>query len=46
MLVLDLRTDMACILENDRAHACLFISVFRDMGRAQAVSVITIGQDV
>ena len=33
MLVLDLRTDMACILESERAHACLFMSVFRDIGR-------------
>ena len=31
MLVLDLRTDMACILENERAHACLFISVYGDI---------------
>ena len=31
MLVLDLRIDMACILENERAYACLFISVFRDI---------------
>ena len=46
MLVLDLRTEMACIFENERAHACLFISVFRDIGRAQAASVITIGQGV
>ena len=46
MLALDLRIDMACILENERAHECLFISVFRDMGGAQAVSAITIGQDV
>ena len=31
MLVLDLRTDMACTLESERAHACLFICVFRDI---------------
>ena len=46
MLVLDLRTHMTCILESERAHACLFISVFRDIGRVQAAVVITIGQDV
>ena len=32
--MLDLRADMACMLENERAHACLCISVFRDIGRA------------
>ena len=46
MLLLDLRTDMAFILESERAHVCLFISVFRNIGRVQAASVITIGQGV
>ena len=46
MLLLDLRTDMAFILESERAHACLFISVFRDIGCVQAAFVITIGQCV
>ena len=39
------RTHMACILESERAHVCLFISVFRK-GRVQAAVVITIGQGV
>ena len=46
MLVLDIRTDMACILENECPHARLFMCAFRDKGRAQAASVITIGQGV
>ena len=36
----------ACILGSERTHTCLFISVFRDIGRVQAAVVITIGQDV
>jgi hypothetical protein len=44
MLVLDLCTHMACILESECAHECLFISVFRDIGHVQSAVVITIGQ--
>ena len=46
ILMLGRRIDMECIVESEHAHACLLISVFRDIGRVQAAVVITIGQDV
>ena len=37
------RIDMECIVESEHAHACLLISVFRDIGRVHAAVVITMG---